>query len=141
MKKIIAVVGAGLVVIIIVALWNLGTFQRIEMKTEEVEPLTVVYLEHKGPYHKIVRKITEVENILKEKNIPIIEGFREYCDDPQKVKSEGLRNIAGLMISGSAAVIEFFKTEVISGSSMHRLLSLDRQPSAPSRYIRSLANG
>ena len=117
MKKIILIVIAVIIVAAVSALWLSGAFQSIEVKAQEVGPIRVVYLEHKGPYHKTAEKIFEVEKMLKEKNIPYTAGYGEYMDNPQMVKPEDLRSNGGIVlsptVSGNIAINPPFKSKVI----------------------------
>ncbi|MEW6041545.1 MAG: hypothetical protein AB1633_08495, partial [Elusimicrobiota bacterium] len=65
MKTTLIIVGI-LVAVIGIGLWNMGVFQKIEFTEQEIGPMNLVYLEHKGPFHKIAQKIEEVKKYLEE---------------------------------------------------------------------------
>src|SRR5574341_83229 len=112
MKKLLFI-AVLIVAAIAVSLWHMGVCQKIDVKTAEVGPLTVVYLEQKGPYHRIRGAIKKVERMLNERNVHAVEAFGEFFDDPRTVKSEDLRANGGIVITAPAAVPEPFKTKVI----------------------------
>ena len=64
----------------------LGAFKSVEIRNEEFGPYLMVYLDHMGPYHKIVSKIEEVEKWASENQFDCRLSFGEYFDDPELVE-------------------------------------------------------
>lgn len=112
MKKLL-IIGVLIIAALGVTLWHMGACRKIEVNTADAGPFTVVYLGHKGPYHRIRGTIKQVERMLNERGIPAVEGFGEYFDDPHTVKSEDLRSNGGIVITDTVSVPEPFKTKVI----------------------------
>ncbi len=79
----------------------LGAFKSVEIRNEEFGPYLMVYLDHMGPYHKIVSKIEEVEKWASENQFDCRLSFGEYFDDPELVEEARLKSIGGCLIDAS----------------------------------------
>jgi AraC family transcriptional regulator len=75
----------------------LGAFKTVELSEGDSGPFYILYVDHIGPYHKIVEKIQTVE--VWAKNLPIgcRFSFGQYFDDPSKVDSDRLRSRGGCL--------------------------------------------
>lgn len=76
----------------------LGAFKSVEIRNQESGPYLMVYLDHMGPYHKIVSKIEEVEKWSKENQFDCRLSFGEYFDNPDTVEEARLKSIGGCLI-------------------------------------------
>ena len=73
----------------------LGAFKSVEVRKEMQGPYLMLYLDHMGPYHKIVSKIEEVEKWANENKFDCRKSFGEYMDDEEKVEEAQLKSIVG----------------------------------------------
>ncbi|MGZ3772762.1 MAG: GyrI-like domain-containing protein [Pseudobdellovibrionaceae bacterium] len=95
-----------LVVIISFALFlasYLGAFKGVEISTAQQGPFKTVYIEHVGPYHKVVKIIEKVENFMKSQGAPCGRTFGEYLDNPQTVEEARLRSRVGCIVDNIPA--------------------------------------
>lgn len=96
--KIIWLVVGLLAAGVLTMLW-IGTFNQALIEgPQERGPFNVVYLEHRGPYHKIMGVVSQVQKYLDQKGIEGKEAFGEYFDDPSLVKPEDLRSNGGFIL-------------------------------------------
>ncbi|MEK6774645.1 MAG: GyrI-like domain-containing protein [Bdellovibrionota bacterium] len=97
-KNIFFTICAVLICFVIWFTYNVGFFQSVEIREEQMGPLSLAYKDHVGPYHQIIDAISAVEAWAKEKKIPCKKTFGEYLDDPQIVEHERLRSLGGCVI-------------------------------------------
>lgn len=96
--KIVWLVVGILAVGVLTMLW-IGTFNQALIEgPQERGPFNVVYHEHRGPYHEIMKVINEVQKYLDQRGIGRKEAFGEYFDDPSLVKPEDLRSNGGFIV-------------------------------------------
>lgn len=76
----------------------LGAFKSVQIRNQESGPYLMVYLDHMGPYHKIVSKIEEVEKWASENKFDCRLSFGEYFDHPDTVEEARLKSIGGCLI-------------------------------------------
>ncbi len=100
MKAVVAVTLGGIVIFVSYVLFFLGAFKTVELKVDEVGPLRLLYIEHVGPYFKIVSKIEEVESWVKHSggNEKCEKSFGEYIDDPNMVEEDRLHSLGGCLV-------------------------------------------
>ena len=79
-------------------MWKVGLFQKLEFTTQEIGPISMVYVEHTGPYQKIGEKFDQVAKYLDENKIKYTQGIGEYLNSPQEVKQEDLKSNAGFIV-------------------------------------------
>ena len=94
---------------------KLGFFKDVTITEKEQPAFQCVYLEHIGPYHKILESLEKVEAWAKEKNVDCSRSFGHFLDDPDIIEHERLRSHVGCLVD--AAPIEFaspFKFKTIS---------------------------
>jgi AraC family transcriptional regulator len=77
----------------------LGAFKSVEISEAQKGPYKIVYVDHMGPYHKIIKNLEVVEKYFKLKNQPCAQTFGEYLDDPQAVEEARLRAKAGCIVN------------------------------------------
>lgn len=76
----------------------LGAFKTVEIRNQESGPFVMVYLDHMGPYHKIVAKIEEVEKWAKTNQFDCHLSFGEYLDNPDVVEEARLKSRGGCIL-------------------------------------------
>ena len=106
-KKILLAVGIALgllVVILLISVYRLGLFNRVELQQTSRGPYQIVYLSHTGPYHQIAEKIDRVGAMLKEKNISRLSACGIFYDDPRVVPQDQLRSKGGFLVEGTISV-------------------------------------
>jgi AraC family transcriptional regulator len=73
-----------------------GMFDKLSLEVAEVGPYPIVYREHKGPYDGVKFALHDVYRYLKTKRMQwTTKGIAVFCDDPQTVKTQDLRSLAG----------------------------------------------
>lgn len=73
-----------------------GMFDRLSLKIAEVGPYPVVYREHRGSYHGVKFALHDVYQYLKTRRMQwTTEGIAVFYDNPQTVKLQDVRTIAG----------------------------------------------
>jgi len=101
MKKLfvfLSGISLGIVVLILVVVWWLGAFNRVELLSEERGPYRIICMDHVGPYHEIANTILEVQDRLKDVEDRLGGPCAIYYDDPAKVPKEKLRSKGGFLL-------------------------------------------
>ena len=75
-----------------------GAFKAVTVAQDKRGPYTLIYLEHLGPYHKIVEKIQIVEKWAQENGLKCRLSFGEYFDNPRLVEEGRLTSRGGCLI-------------------------------------------
>ena len=109
---------AGLALFIIGMLaWasiKLGFFKDVVLSEQAQTELHLVYLEHIGPYHKILESLEKVEDWAKKNSIDCSKSFGHFLDDPNVVEHERLRSHVGcVVVDFSKDLPPDFKTKVL----------------------------
>jgi DNA gyrase inhibitor GyrI len=76
----------------------LGAYKKVDISQATEGPFKIVYVDHMGPYHKIIKNLEVVEKYFKLKGQPCGRTFGEYLDDPQIVEEARLRAKAGCIV-------------------------------------------
>lgn len=81
-------------------LFRVGYFSPVASSVESISALSLVFLDHVGPYHLIVPKIDEVERKVQKLNLKC-QSFGEYLDDPKSMAEDRLRSRGGCIVGES----------------------------------------
>lgn len=65
---------------------------------KQMEPISVVGIEHIGPYHEIGRAFDRLFGMAMQSNWPISGSLGIYYDDPREVPEQKLRSMACLIV-------------------------------------------
>lgn len=106
MRYVIIAISATVLIFLGRLVFHVGYFKPVEMVEKQVGPYYLLFKDHVGPYHKITPLIEEIETWAKQQNIPCLQTFGRFNDDPDLVEEERLRSEAGCVLSdmaGSAA--------------------------------------
>ncbi len=98
MKNIFFTVIFLVVAFLIWFVYSVGFFKTVEIREEKVSSMTLLYIEHVGPYHKIIDAISAVERFAKDKKWPCRKTFGEYLDNPDVVEHDRLRSLGGCIL-------------------------------------------
>jgi hypothetical protein len=91
----------GIIIVILFAFFlglsfYAGMFDTVSLEIVEVGPYPVVYRDHKGSYDGVKFALHDVYQFLKTKRMQwTTKGLCVFYDNPQSVKSQDLRSIAG----------------------------------------------
>lgn len=91
----------GIIIIVLFAFFlgtsfYAGMFDKLSLEIAEVGPYPIVYREHKGPYDGVKFALHDVYQYLKTRRMQwTTKGIGIFYDDPQTVKPQDLRSIAG----------------------------------------------
>ena len=85
--------------------WYLGASKPVEVGLEKRPAMHLLYKQHVGPYHTIVKKNEEVEKWAGEHNLRCPQTFGEYLDDPQAVDEDRLRAHGGCVMPNELSSI------------------------------------
>ena len=96
--------------------FRLGLYKSVEMNIVSDLQFHFLYKEFKGPYHKILNTIQEVEAFAKTKNIACTKTFGEYLDDPAKKNEVDLVSNGGCVLTSQIDSVDaqsgiLFKSE------------------------------
>ncbi|MBU0630724.1 MAG: GyrI-like domain-containing protein [Candidatus Margulisbacteria bacterium] len=97
--KIVLWVIALLAVALVIWVYYMGLFNKLEVTEREVGPYTLVYEDYIGPYQNTGAVVQAVYDRLAKDGIKPTDGFGIYLDDPSKVKQEKLRSQVGCVIN------------------------------------------
>jgi len=112
LKKLVIIISVVIFILFIsllIAAWTMGMFSSVSVKQDNRGPYYAVLLSHKGSYQGINRKIDDVSNMLKEKNIEHTVACGIYYDDPVKIAIEELRSAGGFLVADSLEVSSPYK--------------------------------
>ena len=123
MMKIFWVISAVLISAIAVLSFFAGLFDNLKITNQTAGPYYLVYRTHRGSYSGIQFVMGDVYRYMREKKSVTTEnGFVIYYDDPEKIQTDSLRSIAGVITDSSVVVEEpyksglFRKTEALIGT-------------------------
>jgi hypothetical protein len=123
MKKFFWIFLAILIFAIAVLSFFAGLFDGIKITNQTVGPYYLVYRTHKGSYSGIQFVMGDVYRYMREKKSMTSEnGFVIYYDNPEKIRTDSLRSIAGVITDSSVNVEDpyksgiFQKTEALVGT-------------------------
>jgi len=103
MKYVVSATGI-IILVSVLALAYYGLFARVVIEEREMGGFVLVYENHKGPYQEVGGIIEKIySSLLGEYNVTGSKGFGLYYDDPQAVRKEDLRSIAGCILDGEDA--------------------------------------
>jgi AraC family transcriptional regulator len=95
MAKAFAVTILILATFVAIAVYRTGIYKDVEISAGEIGPFILVYKVHKGPYHKIVSTIEDVESFFTTTNHPCPLAFGRYLHDPNTVDHDRLLSHGG----------------------------------------------
>lgn len=78
---------------------KLGFFKDVIVSEQTVGEIQCVYVEHIGPYHKILESLQKVETWAKSNNIDCKKSFGHFLDDPDIIEHERLRSHVGCVVN------------------------------------------
>lgn len=87
---------------------KLGFFKDVVINEQPMPEMHVVYLEHVGPYHKILDSLEKIEDWAKKENVDCSKSFGHFLDDPEVVEHERLRSDVG-------CIVDFAKRDLPEG--------------------------
>ncbi len=90
----------GIIAFVIYLYSHLGVNEPVDIQTKDAGPFTMLYKEHRGPYHRIGPVIGEVEKWAIVNNVACSQTFGEYLDDPESVDEDRLRSHGGCIVAG-----------------------------------------
>ncbi len=99
MRYIIIAIFATVLMFMGRLIYHVGYFKPVELAEKQIGPHFLLYKDHVGPYHKITPLIEEIEAWAKQQNIPCLQTFGRFNDDPDFVEEERLRSDAGCILS------------------------------------------
>lgn len=97
MRRFLIVVVFILLVALLYLAMN-GVFTSVEVKEDKMPGFRIVGLEHRGPYEKIGDSFNQIHQLADSCGVPI-KMIGIYFDNPEKVPSDSLRSIAGIIVS------------------------------------------
>ena len=114
-RIVIAVLGVTCAAFLLVC-WAAGVFDAVSMQAGEQGPYSLVFREYKGPYRGVKFALYDVYHYLNDKrSIAPARGFAVFYDNPQKVKPDSLRSIAGYITDSILpGVTPPYKTDVFA---------------------------
>jgi len=77
---------------------KMGFYKDVSVAEQDIPEMHLVYLEHIGPYHKILDSLEKVEAWAKEAKVDCSKSFGHFLDDPEVVEHERLRSHVGCII-------------------------------------------
>ena len=102
MKKFLIVVVFILLVAVLYLAMN-GAFSSIVVKEDSMPGYRIVGIEHRGPYEKIGDSFNRIHELADSYGVPV-KMIGVYFDNPEKVPSDSLRSIAGIIVSENDSV-------------------------------------
>ncbi|MGH1468674.1 MAG: hypothetical protein ACRBBP_07320 [Bdellovibrionales bacterium] len=81
--------------ILIILFFKTGAYKSVEAVKADSPRLKLYYKENIGPYHEIVAKIKEVEDIFNEYQIPCTKTFGHFLSDPEIIEHDKLVSHVG----------------------------------------------
>lgn len=115
MRIVIAIVGITCAAFILLCR-AAGVFDAVSMQTGEQGPYSLVFREHRGPYRGVKFALLDVYHYLNDKRSIVPQrGFAVFYDNPNKVKPDSLRSIAGYITDSILpGVTTPYKTDVFA---------------------------
>ncbi len=118
-KHTLMAVGLGLTLFLLYLFQYTGAFKSVTVAESRRGPFTFIYLDHVGPYHKIVEKIQIVEKWSLENGLKCRLSFGQYFDDPRAVEEGRLKSRGGCLVD------PLVKAEFVTFESLKKLLPVD----------------
>ncbi len=97
-KYFFASIFATLLLGAILAYKYLGFYQPVNITMATSGPYQMIYMDHVGPYHKILQTIETVEKWAKNMGLECKLSVGEYIDDPDMVDHDRLRSRGGCIV-------------------------------------------
>lgn len=89
----------------------LGFSKPVTVEVSQFPPMTLIYKEHIGGYHKINPTIESVEKAMRDRGVHCSATFGEYLDDPNEVDEDRLKSNAGCVFFESSEFIDNLELE------------------------------
>jgi AraC family transcriptional regulator len=116
LKHTIFAIGLGLLIFFLYLFQYTGAFKSVSVAVDQRPALQIIYKEHMGAYHEIVKTIEEVETYSKSKGLKCRLSFGEYFDNPDTVEEGRLHSRGGCvvdpLIPEEITVLEKLKSEL-----------------------------
>ncbi len=114
--------------ILLLLITHLGVFKSVKFHEASLGNLQFAYLNHIGPYHKIVGTLEEVEDFFLKAKLDCSKSFGRFIDDPKLVDENHLKSQVGCKIEQkiSNSDLNFLKANNI------KILNLE-----PQKYIKA----
>lgn len=94
---------------------KLGFFKDVVITEQPMPEMHLVYLEHVGPYHKILDTLEKVEAWAKNAHVDCSKSFGHFLDDPDVVEHERLRSDVGCVVDHATTNLpEGFKAKTLA---------------------------
>jgi AraC family transcriptional regulator len=98
MKHLLIGVALFIIGTLIWATIKLGFFKDVVLAEQDYPEMHLVYMEHVGPYHKILDNLEKVEDWAKKNNVDCSKSFGHFLDDPDVVEHERLKSNVGCIV-------------------------------------------
>ncbi len=82
-----------------VLIYRTGVYKEVQISSGDQGPFVLVYKVHKGPYHKIVAVISEVEDYFFKNDLACPMAFGLYLHDPNQVEQDRLTSHGGCVFT------------------------------------------
>ena len=102
-KHTLYAITLGFILFFLYLLQYTGAFKSVVINQDQRGPFTLIYKEHIGAYHQIVKKIEDVEKWAQENGLKCRLSFGEYFDDPNIVEEGRLNSRGGCLIDPIAS--------------------------------------
>ena len=104
LRKIILAFFLTILIIVGIMYYRLAPYKEVFISEIKNKEFHMVYVDHVGPYHKIVKSIEKVEAWAKKHAIPCDLSFGEYLDNPDQVPEDRLRSRAGCLLNSESVL-------------------------------------
>lgn len=118
----------GIILIVVAAAitavsWYAGIFDSVTLSYEEVQPQTIIYREHTGPYEGNRVIMNDVYRYVRDSlSLATDSGFSVFYDNPAKTAEENCRSLSGIIIHADSCTVrtpyvkaQTLKTEAVVG--------------------------
>jgi AraC family transcriptional regulator len=109
-----------------------GAFKPVTISEEQLDAMSMLYVEHIGPYHKVVPSMEKVEAYAKSIGLKCIQTYGEYLDNPETIDQERLRAHVGCVLESDETLPETISEEFKVDSKDPRTYVVARFEGAPS---------
>lgn len=99
MAKAFAITLGILLIFAAVIVYRTGYFKEVKISSGTQGPFILAYKVHRGPYHKIVAVIEDVEELFKKMNLPCPLAFGRYLHDPNTLEHDRLESHGGCALT------------------------------------------
>lgn len=113
-RKIVGWFLVILLTIVVILFVRSGAYKSVNVERVPAPQLQLFYTENIGPYHKIIDKLTVVEDTIKEMGHSCVKTFGHFLSDPKVVEHEKLVSHVGCAFTPEESVHFFTLPKGIS---------------------------